>query len=138
MTISQIGVLSCVLLGLCLVGRILFLCRYRVPVLGQVIRHDYDEATRRFEWGGDLGDWSPTEGFHLRSVCARISYHYKDIEYRNDIELTVMQGTEPESLLRLWINPANPKQVTAQGPGHWFMWLVLTAAFAGVFWNLPF
>jgi len=139
MTIGQIGVIACALVGLGLAGRILFLDRFRVPVIGRVTRHEFRSALGRDASLASIGDrLDPLAGQLVRSVWARATYDYQCIEYCRDVRVIVQRGGPPDRLPRLWINTTNTNEVTGVGPGYCFMWLLITVAIGALFWKLPF
>jgi len=131
MTVSLTGVLLCAIIALGIVARLAFILAFRVRVLGRVTRHDHHASERRFDARGY--EW---DGF--RDVWLRTTYDYKGVKYRNDVLVVVSAGNEPYPILRLWIDPANPNNVTAKGPAYWCVWLLLLCTFAILSWMLPF
>src|SRR5690349_14525904 len=104
MSVSLIGVLVSAIAAAACLGRIAFLFAYRVPVLGTVTRHDYDPALRRFEAGWNFyASGGPEDINPFREVWARVTYRYKDVDYLNDVRLTVGKGAEPDRLVQLWL-----------------------------------
>ena len=89
-----------------------------------------------------LGDgtlWGhPTDSIPVRDVCARAHYSYDGADYSNDVTVTVVKGWGPKDDMLLWIDPVDPDNVTARGPGYWFCWLVLAGTFLVAFSQLPF
>jgi len=144
MTIGQIGMLASAVVALCIIGRIVFLCLFRTQVVGQLIRHDYDDAERQYErlsmqltLGQSSGWGEPTDQIPVRTVCTKVGYSWNGKDYRRDVNVTVVKGWEPKSSLKLWIDPKNPNDVTVNGPSYWFCWLFFVSIFALGFYHLP-
>ena len=140
MSIGLIGILVSLAAGVTSMARIAFLLTRRVPVLAHVTRHDYDAALRRFEdgWAWSDGLIDPVGGTPFRNVWARVTYQYGGTEYRNDVEVTVYKGSNPDRIVWLWLDPFDPNRITSYGPTYWLVGVILAFTFGVLFWKLPF
>jgi len=123
--------------ALAVAARVVFLVLLRTQVIGKTISHNYSpellQRDKRF-YLADLYQYKYGGRVPQRKISFLVEYSYDGRSYRNTVDKWVIEGNQPKSSISLWIDPHNPDNVTAQGPGYWFI-LLLVLALGAVLWR---
>ena len=99
-----------------------FMLACRTAVLATRFSHPYSQESRHLDDGFyvlDLAKRNITYGPPPKDGIVRVNYSYNGKDYRKDVNVGDKRATEPEKSVTLWIDPQNPNNVAAHGPGYW-------------------
>lgn len=109
------------LLWACAATRVLFLLLWRRPVRARTLGTNLTEMQRRHEahmhFVARFDGVPSTDDIAVRGVLARVAYEVDGIEYGADVRQIADKGEQPECHPIIWYDPADPRRVTACGPG---------------------
>ena len=106
----------------------LFLIGWRRPILAQVLSTDYPEREQDYDYDFQqihcIDNKFTTADIPFRSILVRARYEWAGEQYTEDVSVYTYKGDRPDRQEILWIDPANPSNVTSRGIGNVAAWLL--------------